>query len=182
MAYTVCVFCGSRPGKNPNWASAAQELGCQIASRAWRLVFGGGGRGLMGEVARGALSCQGKVVGVIPGFLTESEHVLEGLDDLHVVENMVERKEMMIELSDAFVVLPGGIGTFEELFEVWTGNHIRAYTKPIILINLEGFYDGLLTFTNEVRKEGFLIDQHFIHLKVVNSVTEAIALLQEQAH
>jgi len=95
---------------------------------------------------------------------------------------MVQRKEMMIKLSDAFVVLPGGIGTFEELFEVWTGNHIRAYTKPIILINLEGFYDGLLTFTNEVRKEGFLIDQHFIHLKVVNSVTEAIALLQEQAH
>ena len=136
----------------------------------------------MGEVARGALSCQGKVVGVIPGFLTEAEQVLEGLDDLHVVENMVERKEMMIKLSDAFVVLPGGIGTFEELFEVWTGNHIRAYTKPIILINLEGFYDGLLTFTNEVRKEGFLIDQHFIHLKVVNSVTEAIALLQEQAH
>ena len=136
----------------------------------------------MGEVARGALSCQGKVVGVIPGFLTEAEPVLEGLHDLHVVENMVERKEMMIELSDAFVVLPGGIGTFEELFEVWTGNHIRAYTKPIILINLEGFYDGLLTFTNGVRKEGFLIDQHFIHLKVVNSVTEAIALLQEQAH
>ena len=136
----------------------------------------------MGEVARGALSCQGKVVGVIPGFLTESEQVLEGLDDLHVVQNMVQRKEMMIELSDAFVVLPGGIGTFEELFEDWTGNHIRAYTKPIILINLEGFYDGLLAFTNEVRKEGFLIDQHFIHLKVVNSVTEAIALLQEQAH
>ena len=136
----------------------------------------------MGEVARGALSCQGKVVGVIPGFLTEAEPVLEGLHDLHVVESMVERKEMMIELSDAFVVLPGGIGTFEELFEVWTGNHIKAYTKPIILINLEGFYDGLLTFTNEVRKEGFLIDQHFTHLKVVNSVTEAIALLQEQAH
>ncbi len=136
----------------------------------------------MGEVARGALFCQGKVVGVIPGFLTEAEQVLEGLDDLHVVQNMVQRKEMMIELSEAFVVLPGGIGTFEELFEVWTGNHIRAYTKPIILINLEGFYDGLLAFTNEVRKEGFLIDQHFTHLKVVNTVTEAINLLQEQAH
>ena len=102
----------------------------------------------MGEVARGALSCQGKVVGIIPGFLTEAEPVLEGLHDLHVVENMVERKEMMIELSDAFVVLPGGIGTFEELFEVWTGNHIKAYTKPIVLVNLEGFYDGLLAFAN----------------------------------
>jgi uncharacterized protein (TIGR00730 family) len=182
MAYTVCVFCGSRPGKNPNWASAAQDLGCQIAGLGWRLVFGGGGRGLMGEVARGALSCQGKVVGIIPGFLTEAEPVLEGLHDLHVVENMVERKEMMIELSDAFVVLPGGIGTFEELFEVWTGNHIKAYTKPIVLVNLEGFYDGLLAFANEVRKEEFLIEQHFTHLKVVNSVTEAIALLQKQAH
>lgn len=136
----------------------------------------------MGEVARGALSCKGKVEGVIPGFLTEAEQVLEGLDDLHVVENMVQRKEMMIDLSDAFVVLPGGIGTFEELFEVWMGNHIKAYTKPIVLVNLEGFYDGLLAFANEVRKEGFLLDQHFTHLKVVNSVTEAITLLQEQAH
>jgi len=182
MAYTVCVFCGSRPGKNPNWASAAHELGCQIASRAWRLVFGGGGRGLMGEVARGALSCQGEVVGIIPSFMMEAEPVLEGLDNLRVVQNMVKRKEMMIELSDAFVVLPGGIGTFEELFEVWTGNHIRAYTKPIILVNLEEFYDGLLSFANEVRKEEFLIEQHFTHLKVVNSVTEAITLLQEQAN
>ncbi|MEY3815092.1 MAG: hypothetical protein RJA18_1558 [Pseudomonadota bacterium] len=128
----------------------------------------------MGEVARGALSCQGEVVGIIPSFMMEAEPVLEGLDDLHVVQNMVQRKEMMIELSDAFVVLPGGIG--------WTGNHIRAYTKPIILVNLEGFYDGLLSFANEVRKEEFLIEQHFTHLKVVNSVTEAIALLQEQAH
>ena len=136
----------------------------------------------MGEVARGALSCQGEVVGIIPSFMMEAEPVLEGLDDLHVVQNMVQRKEMMIELSDAFVVLPGGIGTFEELFEVWTGNHIRAYTKPIILVNLEGFYDGLLSFANEVRKEEFLIEQHFTHLKVVNSATEAIALLQEQAH
>ena len=182
MTYTVCVFCGSRTGKNPNWASAAQALGCQIASLGWRLVFGGGGRGLMGEVARGALSCQGKVVGVIPGFLTEAEPVLEGLDDLHVVQDMVERKQMMIKLSDAFVVLPGGIGTFEELFEVWTGNHIKAFTKPIVLVNLEGFYDGLLAFAHEVRAEEFLIEQHFTHLKVVNTVAEAIALLQERTY
>jgi uncharacterized protein (TIGR00730 family) len=181
MEFTVCVFCGSRPGKNPNWASASQALGSHIASQGWKLVFGGGGRGLMGEVARGALSSQGKVVGIIPGFLTEAEPVLQGLTELHVVQNMVERKEMMIELSDAFIVLPGGIGTFEELFEVWTGNHIKAYTKPIILVNLDGFYNGLLAFANEVRSEGFLIEQHFTHLRVVNTVAEAIRLLEEQA-
>lgn len=134
----------------------------------------------MGEVARGALSLQGKVIGIIPGFLTEAEPVLQGITELHVVQNMVERKEMMIELSDAFVVLPGGIGTFEELFEVWTGNHIKAYTKPIILVNLDGFYDGLLAFANEVRGEGFLIEQHFSHLKVVKTITEAVELLQKE--
>lgn len=180
MEFTVCVFCGSRSGQNPNWASAAQELGCEIASHAWRLVFGGGGRGLMGEVAQGALSCQGKVIGIIPGFLTEAEPVIQGITELHVVHSMVQRKEMVIELSDAFVVLPGGIGTFEELFEVWTGNHIKAYTKPIILVNLDGFYDGLLAFANEVRSQGFLIDQHLSHLKVVTTISEAIELLQKE--
>lgn len=180
MEFTVCVFCGSRPGRNPNWASAGQALGSQIAARGWRLVFGGGGRGLMGEVARGALSLQGKVIGIIPGFLTEAEPVLQGIAELHVVHSMVQRKEMMIELSDAFIVLPGGIGTFEELFEVWTGNHIKAYSKPIILVNLDGFYDGLLAFANEVRSQGFLIEQHFSHLRVVKTVSEAIELLQKE--
>ena len=181
MSITICVFCGSRPGSNPSWSTASSQLGSAIAKHGWRLVFGGGGGGLMGDLARGALASHGNVIGIIPSFLTEAEAVIEDLAELYVVESMVARKEMMIELSDAFVVLPGGIGTFEELFEVWTGNHIKAYTKPIILVNLDGFYDGLLAFANEVRSEGFLIEQHFTHLRVVNTVAEAIRLLEEQA-
>lgn len=165
---------------NPEWAAASHDLGQQIANQPWRLVFGGGGRGLMGEVARGALSCQGKVIGIIPGFLTEAEPVLQGIDELHVVQNMVERKDRMVELSDAFIVLPGGIGTFEELFEVWTGNHIKAYTKPIILVNLDGFYDGLIAYARQVFAQGFMIEEHFTHLQVVQTVSQAIEFLKQQ--
>jgi uncharacterized protein (TIGR00730 family) len=178
MAITVCVFCGSRPGNNPDWALASRQLGCEIANHGWRLVFGGGSRGLMGELARGALSCKGKVIGVIPSFLTEAEPVIENLEELHVVQSMVARKEMMIKLSNVFMVLPGGIGTFEELFEVWTGNHIHAYTKSIVIINLDGFYDGLINYAHTVFAQGFLTDKHFSHITLVNSVPEAIAILK----
>ena len=181
MAYTVCVFCGSRSGKNKNWMTASEDLGMQIASHGWRLVFGGGGGGLMGALARGALEKQGSVIGVIPNLLTEAEPVIENLDQLHVVNSMVERKEMMIELSNIFVVMPGGIGTFEELFEVWTGNHVKAYSKPIVIVNLDGFYDGLLQFAKHVFDEGFLIDRHFEHLKIVKTVAEAIDWIKKQA-
>ena len=180
MSITICVFCGSRPGSNPSWSTATRQLGSAIAEHGWRLVFGGGGGGLMGELARGAIAAHGTVIGIIPNFLTEAEPVIQDLSELYVVESMIERKEMMVDLSDIFIVLPGGIGTIEELFEVWTGNHIKAYTKPIILVNLDGFYDGLLAFANEVRSQGFLIDQHLSHLKVVTTISEAIELLQKE--
>ena len=115
MSITVCVFCGSRPGSNPSWSTASSQLGSEIAKHGWRLVFGGGGGGLMGDLARGALASHGNVIGIIPSFLTEAEAVIEKLAELYVVESMVARKEMMIDLSDVFVVLPGGIGTIEEL-------------------------------------------------------------------
>ena len=97
----------------------------------------------MGELARGAIASHGTVIGIIPNFLTEAEPVIQDLSELYVVESMIERKEMMVDLSDIFIVLPGGIGTIEELFEVWTGNHVKAYSKPILIVNLDGFFDDL---------------------------------------
>jgi len=135
----------------------------------------------MGELARGAIAAHGTVIGIIPSFLTEAEPVIQNLAELYVVESMVARKEMMIDLSDVFVVLPGGIGTIEELFEVWTGNHVEAYSKPILIVNLDGFFDELLTFAKMQYENGFLIERHFSYITVVNTIPEAIAFLQLKA-
>ncbi len=135
----------------------------------------------MGELARGAIAAHGTVIGIIPSFLTEAEPVIQNLAELYVVESMVARKEMMIDLSDVFVVLPGGIGTIEELFEVWTGNHVKAYSKPILIVNLDGFFDELLTFAKTQYENGFLIERHFGYITVVNTIPEAIAFLQLKA-
>jgi len=156
-------------------------LGSEIAKHGWRLVFGGGGGGLMGELARGALASHGTVIGIIPNFLTEAEPVIQDLSELYVVESMIERKEMMVDLSDIFIVLPGGIGTIEELFEVWTGNHVKAYSKPILIVNLDGFFDDLLSFAKKQYENGFLIERHFTYITVVNTIPEAIAFLQLKA-
>ena len=181
MSITICVFCGSRPGSNPSWSTASSQLGSEIAKHGWRLVFGGGGGGLMGELARGAIASHGTVIGIIPNFLTEAEPVIQDLSELYVVESMIERKEMMVDLSDIFVVMPGGIGTIEELFEVWTGNHVKAYSKPILIVNLDGFFDELLTFAKKQYENGFLIERHFSYITVVNTIPEAIAFLQLKA-
>jgi uncharacterized protein (TIGR00730 family) len=181
MSITVCVFCGSRPGSNPSWSTASSQLGSEIAKHGWRLVFGGGGGGLMGELARGAIASHGTVIGIIPNFLTEAEPVILDLSELYVVESMIERKEMMVDLSDIFVVMPGGIGTIEELFEVWTGNHVKAYSKPILIVNLDGFFDELLTFAKKQYENGFLIERHFSYITVVKTIPEAIAFLQLRA-
>jgi uncharacterized protein (TIGR00730 family) len=156
-------------------------LGSEIAKHGWRLVFGGGGGGLMGELARGAIVSHGTVIGIIPNFLTEAEPVIQDLSELYVVESMIERKEMMVDLSDIFIVLPGGIGTIEELFEVWTGNHVKAYSKPILIVNLDGFFDDLLSFAKKQYENGFLIERHFSHITVVTTIPEAIAFLQLKA-
>ena len=135
----------------------------------------------MGELARGAIAAHGTVIGIIPSFLTEAEPVIQNLAELYVVESMVARKEMMIDLSDVFVVLPGGIGTIEELFEVWTGNHVEAYSKPILIVNLDGFFDELLTFAKTQYENGFLIERHFSYITVVTTIAEAMAFLQLKA-
>jgi len=163
---SVCVYCGSRDGADPAHARAAQAIGRSIARRGWQLVYGGGRAGLMGRVADAALAAGGRVVGVIPRTLMEREVGHAGLHELHVVETMHQRKLMMAECSDAFVALPGGLGTFEELFEVWTWRQLGYHDKPIGLLNSNGYYDALLGFLAETVERGFVSGEQHALLQV----------------
>jgi len=154
--FSVCVYCGSRPGELPAYAEAARTVGTEIGRRGWQLVYGGGRAGLMGEVADAALAAGAQVIGVIPESLMGRELGHRGLTELHVVQTMHERKTMMAERSDAFVALPGGIGTFEELFEVWTWRQLGYHVKPLGLLNVAGYYDALLGFLAHSREHGFM--------------------------
>jgi uncharacterized protein (TIGR00730 family) len=152
----VCVYCGSRDGEQPAYAEAARAIGGGIARRGWKLVYGGGRAGLMGRVADAALAAGGRVVGVIPRSLMEREVGHAGLTELHVVDTMHQRKRLMAERSDAFIALPGGIGTFEELFEVWTWRQLGYHDKPVGLLNAAGYYDTLLGFLGQTVADGFV--------------------------
>ena len=153
---SLCVYCGSRPGELPAYADAARAVGHEIGRRGWQLVYGGGRAGLMGVVADAALEAGAAVVGVIPRSLMDRELGHPTLTELHVVETMHQRKTMMAERSDAFVALPGGIGTFEELFEVWTWRQLGYHDKPIGLLNVAGYYDQLLAFLQQSEARGFM--------------------------
>ena len=156
--FSICVYCGSRPGENPAFAQDAQEVGRWIGEHSGQLVYGGGRSGLMGTVAEATRLAGGRVVGVIPQALVDKELANRACDELHIVQNMHERKAMMAERSDAFVALPGGIGTFEELFEVWTWRQLGYHGKPLGLLNVAGYYDGLLTVLQTSVKSGFMGD------------------------
>lgn len=159
--FSVCVYCGSRHGAKPAYAEAALALGTAIGARGWQLVYGGGKVGLMGEVADATLAAGGRVIGVIPESLMRREVGHTALSELHVVPTMHQRKQMMAERADAFIALPGGIGTLEELYEVWTWRQLGYHDSPIGLLNTGGFYDGLLQFMQHTVAEGFLsADQH----------------------
>jgi len=153
---SLCVYCGSRPGELPAYAEAARAVGREIGRRGWRLVYGGGRAGLMGIVADAALEAGAAVVGVIPQSLMERELGHLGLTELHVVDTMHQRKTLMAERSDAFLALPGGIGTFEELFEVWTWRQLGYHDKPLGLLNVAGYYDALLRFLQHSLGQGFM--------------------------
>jgi uncharacterized protein (TIGR00730 family) len=153
---SLCVYCGSRPGELPAYAEAARAVGHEIGRRGWQLVYGGGRAGLMGVVADAALEAGASVVGVIPQSLMERELGHQTLTELHVVDTMHQRKTMMAERSDAFLALPGGIGTFEELFEVWTWRQLGYHDKPIGLLNVAGYYDALLGFLRNSEAQGFM--------------------------
>ena len=173
--FSVCVYCGSRPGADPAHAQAARLTGQLIGQRGWQLVYGGGKVGLMGIVADAVLAAGGRVVGVIPHKLREREVGHSQLSEIHVVDTMHQRKQMMAERADAFLALPGGIGTLEELFEVWTWRQIGYHDQPIGLLNINGFYDGLLTFLRDTVSGGFLEQAQLDSLHVGK---DAAALLQ----
>lgn len=152
----VCVFCGSNPGNHPDYAAAAEALGQAIAERGATLVYGGAEVGLMGITADAALAAGGEVIGIIPKALMDKEIGHKGLTRLEAVGSMHERKARMAELSDGFVNLPGGTGTLEEMFEVWTWGQLGFHNKPIGVLNVRGFYDLLMTFLDHQRDEGFV--------------------------
>ena len=163
---SVCVFCGSRVGDNPAYALAASRLGTLLASKNIQLVYGAGNIGLMGLVADACLAANGKVVGVIPTKLVEKEVAHKGLTELIVVESMHERKALMATKSDAFVALPGGFGTCDELFEILTWAQLGIHHKPIGILNTDGFFNPLLAWIDQMIDQGF-VKQRFKELLLV---------------
>jgi uncharacterized protein (TIGR00730 family) len=173
-AFSMCVYCGSRPGARPQYAEVAQRVGQWIGQHGGQLVYGGGRSGLMGVVADATLQAGGRVVGVIPQALVDKEMAHQGCTELHIVENMHERKRMMAERADAFIALPGGIGTFEEFFEVWTWRQLGYHNKPVGLLNVDGLYDGLESFLQTVVREQLINEWQ---MGLIRIETDAQALL-----
>ena len=174
--FSVCVFLGSRPGENPAFTQAAVAVGEWIGERGGQLVYGGGRSGLMGTVAEATRKAGGRVVGVIPQALVDKELANQACDELHIVANMHERKAMMAERSDAFIALPGGIGTFEELFEVWTWRQLGYHDKPTGILNADGYYDNMLTFLKQCVGDGFMDEWQ---MGLVQSGTDHATLLAQ---
>lgn len=173
-SFSLCVYCGSRPGLDPQFADMARTAGQWIGRHGGQLVYGGGKAGLMGLVAEATLQAGGRVVGIIPKALVEKEWALHDCTELHIVDTMHDRKRMMAERADAFVALPGGIGTFEELFEVWTWRQLGYHDKPVGILNSGGYYDGLLAFLAATVQQQFLSDWQ---MSLIQTGEEPVALL-----
>jgi len=152
----VCVYCASNDGIRPEYVAAASHMGTAIAERGFALVYGGGGTGLMGAMADAALAAGGEVVGVMPHTLVQREAAHRGLSALHVVDSMHERKAMLAELADAFIALPGGLGTLEEFFETWTWAQLGVHHKPVGLLDVAQYWQSLVTMLEHVQAEGFM--------------------------
>jgi uncharacterized protein (TIGR00730 family) len=179
--FSICVYCGSRPGDDPRFAEVARQVGQWIGSHGGQLVYGGGRNGLMGIVAQATLAAGGQVVGIIPSALVEKEWAHHGLTELHVVDTMHERKRMMAERADAFLAMPGGIGTFEELFEVWTWRQLGYHDKPIGILNCHGYYDGLMAFISQVVRHDFMGQWQNELVSVQSDTVALLASLVEQS-
>lgn len=180
-AFSICVYCGSRPGEAQAFADVAAQVGHWIGRHGGQLVYGGGRAGLMGVVADATLAAGGRVVGIIPRVLVEREHAHRGCHELHVVETMHERKRQMAERADAFLALPGGIGTFEEFFEVWTWRQLGYHDKPVGLLNHHGYYDTLLAFVQASVAAGFMNDWQLDLIRVGEEPEPLLAALVESA-
>ena len=173
----LCVFCGSSKGVDPVHADAARTLGIALARADVGLVFGGGSIGLMGVLADAALEAGGEVTGVIPQALVDRELAHHGCTTLRVTQSMHERKALMADLSDGFIALPGGIGTLEEMFEIWTWAQLGDHARPVALLNVAGFYDPLIAFLDGVVAAGFLSPEHRALLIVAERVDPLLARL-----
>ncbi|MCA0051091.1 TIGR00730 family Rossman fold protein [Mesorhizobium sp. B283B1A] len=177
---SVCVYCGSSPGRDETYIKAGHLLGRSLARSGLRLVYGGGTKGIMGAVAEGALKAGGKVTGIIPRFLINreaTETALDRLDELVITDNMHERKHKMFEKSDAFVALPGGIGTVEEIVEVMTWAQLGHHRKPIVFGNVGGFWDPMLALLDHMAAEGFIHTAQRVKPLVVNDPEAIVAAI-----
>jgi uncharacterized protein (TIGR00730 family) len=173
----ICIYAGSNPGSDPAYAAATRALGGELAERGIGLVYGGGKVGLMGVIADTVLAPGGEAIGVMPQALIDREIGHPGLTELKVVASMHERKALMAELADAFVALPGGIGTLEELIEVYTWSQLGIHEKACGVLNVRGYYDGLATFLDHAVREGFLRPQHRAVLSVASDPAELLDAL-----
>lgn len=181
---TICVYCGSQPGRSSAFLEAGRTLGASIAAHGLRLVYGGGTKGIMGAVAAGVLSAGGKVTGIIPEFLVDMEatrHSLGQLDELIVTENMHERKHAMFERADAFVTLPGGIGTLEEIVEIMTWAQLGRHGKPMVFANIEGFWNPMLDLVEHMRDQGFIHRAHLVRPLVIDRVEDIVPAILDRA-
>lgn len=181
---SICVYCGSQPGRDPAYLAAGRALGKSIASHGLRLVYGGGTKGIMGAVAAGVLSHGGQVTGIIPEFLVDMEatrHSLGQLDELIVTEDMHARKHAMFERSDAFVTLPGGIGTLEEIVEIMTWGQLGRHEKPMVFANIGGFWNPMLDLIDHMREQGFIHRAHLVRPLVIDNVDEIVPTLLDHS-
>lgn len=178
---SVCVYCGSATGHDPRFGAAADEFGVALANAGVRLVYGGGSLGLMGRVARAALSAGGTVVGIIPQFLHDREVMLHEVTELIVTDDMHERKRLMFEYSDAFVALPGGVGTLEEVVEIMTWSQLGRHEKPIVLANIAGFWDPLNDLIIHMTGAGFIRPGWEVSYDVVDAIPDIIPVMQRRA-
>ncbi len=178
---TVCVYCGSGPGTNPHFVTAATAFGKTLAENNVGLVYGGGSIGLMGAVATGALDSGGKVTGIIPDFLTQREHALQRAQELIVTRDMHERKQLMFERSDAFVAFPGGIGTLEELVEQMTWAQLGRHAKPILMANIDGFWNPLLALLAHMKDTQFIRRNLSVDILTADRVEDILPKLNAAA-
>lgn len=178
MKKWICVFCASAEGVSPEYMDQARAMGRSIAGRGHGLVYGGATVGTMGAMANAALDAGGEVVGVIPDVLMDRELGHARLAELHIVRTMHERKAMMANRADAFVALPGGYGTLDEFIEILTWAQLRIHSKPCVLVNVQGYYDGLLVFLKTAVSCGFLKQSNFELIQVAGSADEALDLVE----
>jgi uncharacterized protein (TIGR00730 family) len=181
QAFSLCVYCGSRKGTAAQFGVAAASVGQWIGEHGGQLVYGGGNNGLMGVMADATLAAGGRVVGIIPRALVEKEWAKLDCTELHVVDNMHDRKRMMAERADAFLALPGGIGTFEELFEAWTWRQLGYHDKPLGLLNMDGYYEPLLSFLQSSVQHGFMSDWQMELLRVGSDIGTLLPALIQAA-